>query len=91
MQLGLLLLTALTDLYQIVPKVSYAEIQAGLSAEKIIEIRDAGVVVVRGAVPEDVCSHMLRFLSSTHLCNIIRKLWIGKLRSRTTSSRIQAL
>lgn len=36
-----------------IPKVSYAEIRAGLSAERIAEIKDAGVLVVRGAVSKD--------------------------------------
>jgi hypothetical protein len=37
----------------IIPKVSYSEIQAGLSTDKVAKIKEAGVVVVQGAVSKD--------------------------------------
>jgi hypothetical protein len=46
--------TLLLTPIQIIPKVSYSEIQAGLSADKVAKIKEAGVVVVQGAVSKDV-------------------------------------
>ena len=37
-----------------IPKVHYDELQKGLSDEQIVEIKEAGVVIVRGAVPKEV-------------------------------------
>jgi hypothetical protein len=39
---------------QVIPRVHYDELQKGLSEEQIAEIKNAGVVIVRGAVPKEV-------------------------------------
>ena len=39
---------------QAVPSIHYNELQKGLSDERIAEIKEAGVVIVRGAVPKEV-------------------------------------
>ena len=40
---------------QAVPRVHYDELRKGLSERQISEIKEAGVVIVRGAVPKEVC------------------------------------
>ena len=51
-----------------IPRVHYDELQKGLSDEQIAEIKEAGVVIVRGAVSKEVrcCS----FTSSDMHVNI---------------------
>jgi len=39
----------------VIPKVHYDELQKGLSDERIAEIKEAGVVIIRGAVSKEVC------------------------------------
>lgn len=39
---------------QTIPKVHYDQLQKGLSNQQIAEIKEAGVVIVRGAVPKEV-------------------------------------
>ena len=39
---------------QAIPRVHYDELQRGLSDEQITEIKEAGVVIVRGAVSKEV-------------------------------------
>jgi hypothetical protein len=40
---------------QAIPRIHYDELQKGLSDEQIAEIKEAGVVVVCGAVSKEVC------------------------------------
>lgn len=40
---------------QAIPRVHYDELQKGLSDKRIAEIKEAGVVIVRGAVSKEVC------------------------------------
>ena len=39
---------------QAIPRVHYDELQKGLSRRQISEIKEAGVVIIRGAVPKEV-------------------------------------
>lgn len=70
--------TTLTNFDQIVPKVDYTEIEAGLAPAKIAEIKEAGVVIVRGAVPEKVRCCSLDFLHFNLFTVSFRKLLDGK-------------
>ena len=40
---------------QAIPRIHYDELQQGLSDEQIAEIKEAGVVIIRGAVSKEVC------------------------------------
>ena len=40
---------------QAIPRIHYDELHQGLSDEQIAEIKEAGVVIVRGAVSKEVC------------------------------------
>ena len=51
------LVCARAALLQAIPRVHYDELRKGLSDERIAEIKEAGVVVVRGAISKEV-SHM---------------------------------
>ena len=44
------------------PRIHYDELQKGLSEGQIAEIKEAGVVIVCGAVPKEVCH--VTFLTS---------------------------
>jgi hypothetical protein len=57
-----------TEDRQVVPKVDYSELQAGLTPEKIAEIKEAGVVIIRGAVPKEV------WLTCSLFCFLNRRL-----------------
>ena len=39
---------------QVIPRVNYEDLRSGLSQEQKEQIKDAGVVIVRGAVPKEV-------------------------------------
>jgi hypothetical protein len=40
---------------QAIPRVHYDELRKGLSQRQTSDIKEAGVVIVRGAVPKEVC------------------------------------
>ena len=54
-RLNTLLFVLELSISQAIPRVHYEELQKGLSDEQIAEIKEAGVVIVRGAVPKEVC------------------------------------
>lgn len=37
-----------------VPRISYADVQRGLSEEQITRVRETGTVIVTGGVPKEV-------------------------------------
>lgn len=39
---------------QMVPRISYADVQRGLSEEQITRVRETGTVIVTGGVPKEV-------------------------------------
>jgi len=53
-----LLLCTEAIISQAVPRIHYDELQKGLSNERIAEIKEAGVVIVRGAVSKEVPSDL---------------------------------
>ena len=39
---------------QIIPSVQFSDLQKGLSEQRISQIRESGVVIIRGGVPREV-------------------------------------
>ena len=54
---------------QIIPSVQFSDLQKGLSEQRISQIRESGVVIVRGGVPREVTLFPLvaHPLSSIHM------------------------
>ncbi|KAG5641138.1 hypothetical protein DXG03_005934 [Asterophora parasitica] len=66
-----------------IPRVSFAEMKAGLSEDQVKAIKAVGILVVTGGIPQEKYSFDVRLF-----CDLHRKLWDGSSRFKNMSPLI---